>query len=67
MKKKSTSEIMGGIQAAKSEREYQAEDDLRTLQRAIEVKNDPARYKRAREMARKKLAELAAISVADNE
>lgn len=40
------------------ERRWQAEDDLRTLTRAMEIKNDKARYRRAMAMAKEQLAAL---------
>ena len=47
---------------AMREREWEAEDDLRTLQRAMEIKNDPARLKRAQELAKEKLQEMAQVA-----
>ena len=44
------------------DRDWQAEDDLRTLTRAEEIKADPKRMKAAQMLAKEKLAELAAIS-----
>lgn len=41
--------------------DWRAEDDMRTLARAEEVKNDPARYKAALAMAKEKMAELAEL------
>lgn len=41
---------------------WQAEDDMRTLMRAKEVENDPKRFKAAKEMAKKKLMEMAAVA-----
>ena len=38
--------------------DWRAEDDMRTLARAEEVKNDPARYKAALAKAKEKMAEL---------
>jgi len=47
---------------AMRERDWEAEDDLRTLQRAMEIKNDPARLKRAQELAKEKLQEMAQVA-----
>lgn len=50
--------IVGGLGPVSSpaslakERDYQAEDDHRTLQRADEVRQDPSRMKRAKRHAR---------------
>lgn len=42
--------------------DWQAEDDLRTLMRCEEIEKDPKRYKAAKELAKKKLLEMAAIA-----
>jgi len=47
---------------AMRERDWEAEDDLRTLQRAMEIKNDPARLKRAQDLAKEKLQEMAQVA-----
>ena len=39
----------------RSESDYQAEDDCRTLERAEEVRGDPSRYKRVVGHARQKI------------
>ena len=44
------------------EARYRAEDDMRTLARAEEVRNDPKRLAAAKKMAREKLAELQTIA-----
>lgn len=41
---------------------YQAEDDVRTLQRAIEIHGDKKRHRAARKMAGQKAADLHKIS-----
>ena len=41
---------------------WRAENDMRTLARAEEVKNDPKRYKAALAMAKEKMAELQALA-----
>jgi hypothetical protein len=45
-----------------SESKWQVEDDLRTLQRAIEIKRDPKRLKAAKELAKEKLTEMASVA-----
>lgn len=45
-----------------SDLDWQTEDDLRTLQRAIEVQKDPKRHAAARALAKKKLAEIKEIA-----
>ena len=47
---------------AMREREWEAEEDLRTLQRAVEINNDPARLKRAQDLAKEKLQEMAQVA-----
>ena len=47
---------------AKMDREYQAEDDVRTLERAHEVKRDPKRHSAAKRHATKKAASFRRIS-----
>lgn len=46
------------------DREWQAEDDLRTLVRAAEIKKDKARAARALALAKKQMAELKKVSSA---
>jgi hypothetical protein len=48
----------------KQEAEWRAEDDMRTLARAEEVKRDPKRLAAARACAKKKLAELKSVAEA---
>lgn len=50
----------GGM--SKMERDWQAEDDLRTLVRAREIQNDKERLKRARALAQKQMKELEATT-----
>jgi len=52
MSKKSTAPI---AVPAKSERDYQAESDFSTLERAEEVRSNSSRFKMARMMGQKKL------------
>lgn len=44
--------------AIKSSDDWQVDDDLRTLARAEEIKNDPKRYKAALAKAQEKIAAL---------
>ena len=46
---------------AKTEMDYQAEDDLRHLTRAAQVRADPQRHKRALAKAKAKMSELKAV------
>lgn len=48
--------------SAAMERDWRTEGDLRTLQEAEEIRRDPARLKRAQELAKKKLVEIAAVA-----
>lgn len=41
---------------------WRAEDDMRTLARAQEIKGDPARLKAAKKCAEEKLAEMQAVA-----
>lgn len=49
------------IAVTSSERDWQAEDDMRTLARAEEIRKDPARLKAALGKAKEKMAELGAL------
>lgn len=42
--------------------DWQTEEDLRTLMRAEEIEKDPKRYKAAKELAKKKLLEIAVVA-----
>jgi len=57
--KKSTSPSAVGVY---DDSKWRAEDDMRTLARAEEVRNDPKRLAAAKKMAREKLAELQTIA-----
>lgn len=48
--------------AVSEDKKWQAEDDMRTLQRAVEIVNDPKRYDAAVKMAQEKQKELALVS-----
>lgn len=54
-----------GMSVFADSKNWQAEDDVRTLQRAKEIRADPKRLKAARELAKTKLAELASIATGD--
>ena len=41
--------------------DWQAEEDMRTLARAEEIKRDKVRLKRAQDCAKKKLADMAQV------
>ncbi|WP_312836402.1 hypothetical protein [Comamonas sp.] len=49
------------ISMAASERDWKAEDDMRTLARAEEIRKDPVRLKAAVAKAKEKMAELGAL------
>lgn len=44
------------------ERDWQVEDDLRTLERAREIENDPKRMKKCQELATEKMKSMGAIA-----
>lgn len=46
---------------------WQTEDDLRTLMRCEEIEKDPKRYKAAKDLAKKKLLEMASIASGEEE
>lgn len=45
-----------------SDNDWQAEDDMRTLMRAEEVRRDPKRLAAAKACAKKKLEEVASVA-----
>jgi len=55
---------MGGTKMKKTaeDRKWEAEDDLRTLARAEEIKMSPERMKACKAMAKQKIAEMAAAT-----
>jgi hypothetical protein len=55
---------MGKMEVAtvSSDQEWQCEDDLRTLCKAMEIQADPKRMKKCKEMAGKKMKEMAAAT-----
>ena len=57
-KNKASSAGIGGYDEAK----WRAEDDMRTLARAQEVKGDPKRLAAAKKCAEEKLAEMQAVA-----
>lgn len=50
------------VAVSKPDAEWEAEDDVRTLARAEEIRRDPKRLARAKAMAKKKLAELKTVA-----
>lgn len=50
--------------AAAGEDKWQAEDDMRTLARAEEIRRDPKRLKAAQAIAKEKIKELEALQQA---
>ena len=46
----------------KIDKRYQAEDDVRTLERADEIKNDKPRFSMARSVAKEKMKTLTRIA-----
>lgn len=61
MAKKSNSTAVGGPSASEQQK-WQTEDDLRTLARAVEIRKDTARLKRAQALARQQMADLAKLA-----
>jgi len=59
----------GGAQAAAmdKEAEWRAEDDLRVLAAAREIRNDPKRLEAAQALAKKKLLGLAQVAGTDGD
>ncbi len=57
-KKKSANAVIGNYDEAK----WRAEEDMRTLARAQEIKADPQRLKAAKKCAEEKLAEMQAVA-----
>lgn len=63
MATKKTASALQQVAAPKSEMDrWQAEEDVRTLARAEEIRNDPKRLAAAKKMAASKLAELQAVA-----
>jgi len=60
-KSKPTSKVKA-ISSPKTEKEWQIQDDVRTLQRAMEVKSDPKRLQAAKEYATKEMEALKQVS-----
>lgn len=53
---------MAKANAIAMEKDWQAEDDMRTLARAEEIRKDPKRLKAALAKAKEKIAELDALA-----
>ena len=47
--------------SASSDDDWRADEDMRTLARAEEIRKDPKRYKAAMEKAKEKLAEIQSL------
>lgn len=58
--------ISGNLAMIKPEEEWRAEDDMRTLMNAREIKNDPKRMAKVKAMAQKKLTDMACLAGADD-
>lgn len=52
---------MASLNSAKGPDDWQIDDDLRTLARAEEIKNDPKRYKAALGRAKEKIDALKSL------
>lgn len=48
--------------SVKSEDEWITENDLQTLTRAREIRNDPKRMARVKELAKKRISEIASLA-----
>ena len=59
--------VKNALNAMTAVDDWQVEDDLRTLMRAEEIEKDPKRYKAAKELAKKKLLEMASIAGGEGE
>lgn len=57
-----TKKTSTAVIASEPNNDWMAEDDMRTLMRAEEIKRSPSRWARAKAMAKKKLAEMQAIA-----
>ena len=51
-----------GPEGSKSDADYQAEDDLRTMQRHHALTSDPARHSKAKKLAAKQMKMLKKLS-----
>lgn len=47
--------------------DWQCEEDLRTLVRAEEIKNDPKRFAKVTALAKKKMMDMAAVATDDKD
>jgi hypothetical protein len=61
-KVKSTSAPSLTLAQRKSEMQWQAQEDLRTLQRAQEIQSSPARVKAAQQEAQSQIAALGSVA-----
>lgn len=51
-----------GLVSIKPDEEWQVEEDMRTLMRAREIRNDPKRMARVKALATKLIAEVASLA-----
>jgi hypothetical protein len=52
--------------ATSSNDDWQTEEDLRTLCRAKEIKADPKRMKKCKELAQRKMSEMGSVAGSDD-
>ena len=57
-----TKKTGSAVIASEPNNDWMAEEDVRTLARAEEIKRSPSRWARAKAMAKKKLAEMKAVA-----
>lgn len=60
-KRKACNDVYTGPSSAQ-ERQWRAEDDLRTLQRAAEIQGDSSRVRAAQQIAKKQMAALSKVA-----
>ena len=56
-----------GLNTVSSQDDWETESDLRTLMDAEKIEKDPKRIKKARELAKRKLIEIAAVASGNGE
>ncbi len=52
----------GSVMAMSADKEWQIESDLRTLMEAEKIEKDEKRFKAAKELAKKRLLDLASVA-----
>lgn len=52
----------GSVMAIPADKEWQIESDLRTLMEAEKIEKDEKRFKAAKELAKKRLLDLASVA-----